>query len=136
MILKNIFTSELLLYMLVGGIATLIDTSIFGMLVYYFFYDYRYAMIYAFIVGVFINFILCDAYIFDRGDNSFINACLRHYGANLTGLALNQLGMIILVTFFHFQHLILGRMIVAACTFIINFLLIKWFVFEHDSQEC
>jgi len=127
--IKKILNTQLILYMLVGAAATGVDTALFALLIYYYAFDYRLALMIAFSIGVLINFILCDMYIFDRGSRSFFFACMRHYGASLTGLFLNQIGMIILVSGFKMNYLILGRIIVATCTFFVNFLLIKKFVF-------
>ena len=128
---KLIFSRQLINYMMVGGFATIIDAAIFVLLVYTFNYDYRLALCGGFVVGVMINFALCNKFIFDRGKISLRRACVKHYVASLTGLALNQVGMIILISGFEFQKLLVARILVAGCTFIINFALIKRFVFNR-----
>lgn len=127
---RSIFNYQLLQYMLIGGVSTGLDVTIFTCLIYYYLFTYVLALSCAFITGVFVNFILCDIFVFNRTNHSFIASCLRHYGANLTGFVLNQLGMIILISFLNISCVVIARIIVATCTFIINFTLIKYFVFE------
>ena len=121
----------LLLYMAVGGIATLLDTMILVLLVRLTGCDYRIASLLGCVVGIFINFVLCDYFIFDR-QTSFAKACAKHYIASSFGLVLNQIGMIILISGLACKNLILARLIVATCTFLANYFLIKTFVFGKN----
>ena len=125
-------TNQLTRYMLVGGAATALDMVVFAGVTYGLDYDYRLALCAGFVVGVFLNFCLCDRYIFNRTDCSFMRACARHYGASVTGLALNQLGMTLLISWFNCSWLIGARLIVATFTFVCNFSLIRRFVFRAN----
>lgn len=128
--MNKIFSKHLLKYMIVGGIATIVDITIFKQLVSMLHIDYRVALVGGFTGGVFINFILCNAFIFER-TSSFWHACFKHYCASFGGLVLNQLGMILLISGLQFPHLVLSRIIVATATFVINFWLIKTFTFNN-----
>ncbi len=130
MLAKNIFSKQLLSYMLVGAVATTIDTLLFGVFVTHYSLDYRLSLLCSFCVSVFVNFLLCDYFIFTR-TLPFWQSCARHYTVRSGGLVLNQCCMIILVTLFKKQHLVACRIVVSACTFIVNFLLVKLLSFKE-----
>lgn len=129
---KKIFNARLFRYMCVGATATLVDAAIFALFVYYYNYTYSVALGGGFVVGVLVNFLLCDKYIFDR-TGSIWQAGAKHYAASFTGFCLNQVGMLILISGFEFKQLLIARIVVAGCTFIINFVLIQRFVFTQQK---
>ncbi len=129
---KSKTVEQLLRYMLVGGAATLIDLSLFSILIYIYSMHYNIAIVAGFFVGVFVNFMLCNAFVFSRGKISFRNALARHYAASMAGFVIN-------FTLFQFwqeavvsDRPVLGRIVVAALTFVFNFFAFKRFSFlEH-----
>lgn len=126
--------NELARYMIVGALALMVDTTVFLAVVNWAHYDYRIALCCGFLIGVFVNFCLCDRYVFHRTDCSFARACARHYGASVTGLALSQLGMTLLMTTGLCTWLLGARIIVATFTFLCNFALIRFFVFRLHNK--
>jgi putative flippase GtrA len=131
---ERMIIPQIVKYILVGAIATAVDMGLFWLLIEYGSMHYSYALFIGFIVGAFINFYLCNLFIFNRGEQSFWHACLKQYGASATGLFLNQLGLFIAVSWFNCHRLLLARIIITACTFMINFLLVKYFVFARPSS--
>ena len=122
------FNNLLIKYMCVGAFATLIDMGLFWLLIYYGGFHYSYALCMSFSVGIFVNFICCDLFIFKR-EQPFWRACLKHYGASTTGFVINQCGLLIAVFLFKCHRLTTVRLIMAALTFLLNFFLIKKFAF-------
>lgn len=123
---------EIIRYMLVGACSTTIDILIFSQLVKSYNFCYQQALCISFIFGVFVNFCLCASFIFVL-KSSWWHACLKHYAANVTGLASNQFGMFVLVSLYGMQNLLVARLAVQTITFLINFFLIKSFVFGESS---
>lgn len=128
--MKKLLQLPILRYMVVGASATVIDLAVFSLTIYQLQWDFRIAITGGFIAGVFINFILCDRFIFKR-TTTWWHACSKHYLASLGGLLLNQLGMIALLSIFGHTHLVGKRLAVSAFTFLVNFLLIKTVVFKN-----
>lgn len=128
---KSKTLEQLLRYMLVGGAATLVDLSLFSVLIYIYSIHYNLAICAGFFLGVFVNFMLCNAFVFSLGKISFKNALMRHYIASLAGFLIN-------FTLFQFwqeavisTRPILGRIVVAALTFVFNFFAFRRFSFAE-----
>lgn len=125
---------QLFLYLFVSTCAALVDISIFSYLISDCAFDYRIALVCGFCAGVFVNFVLSDFFIFTRSEHeSFWRACGRQYLASMSILALNQILMILVVQFLHVTHLVIARILVGACTFILNFMFARKYVFSTDT---
>lgn len=124
---------QLLRYMVVGGLATCADISLFSFLIYYYGVHYNLAMIFGFLLGTLINFLLCNWFVFQRSTSSIYNSLIKHYMASFAGFMLNftlfQLWQLASAS----QHPVLGRIVVAAFTFTFNFFAFKKFSFSDKS---
>ena len=132
--IKSKMLEQLLRYMLVGGAATIVDLSFFGMLIYFFSFNYIIAAILGACLGVYINFLLCDAFVFKRGNISFRDALTRHYIASSGGIIIN----LMLFRFWERSIIsgqpILGRLFAAALTFVLNFFVFRRFSFLNKAN--
>lgn len=129
--MKKIFTKELVRYMIVGGIATLIDALIFLGLTQFLLLPLYPAFFISFSLGVIVNFTLCRSYVFKQKPLSLWRSVLRHYSASLSGFFMQLSLLFCLISIFKFPYPVIARIAVAGCTFILNFLIIKRFVFGH-----
>lgn len=120
---------ELLKYIIVGAISTTLDAIIFKILTDRFFWDFKISLVCSYSAGVFLNFWLCYLFIFPIKIN-WAKAWFKHNSFSLVILAIQQLLMIIIVSFFKFNNLLLARIAVAGFTFLINYLFFKNFVFK------
>jgi len=125
---------QLFRYTFVGGTAALVDIGFFSIFVYYFLIDYRLAVFFSFSLGTLTNFVLCNAFVFDRKSLPIWLACIRHYLSSLGGLATNEIVMIFLVEILHFDHLLAAKIIATASAFLTNFLLIKFYAFNSKIK--
>lgn len=129
--MKKLFKKELFRYMLVGGTSTLIDATIFFCLTYFLMVSKYPAFLISFATGVLVNFTLCNLYVFTQRTLPLWRAVLRHYSASFGGFLMQFSLFYCLMAFIEFPYPVLARISVAGCTFILNFLIIKRFVFGH-----
>lgn len=118
-------------YIVVGGFATSIDIMIFFLLTTVFAVPRYPAFFISFPCGVLVNFILCNKYVFKERVLSLWRSLIRHYAASITGFFMQLLLFFVIVTIFESLSLVIARLFAATCTFIVNFLVIKKFVFGH-----
>ena len=117
-------------YCIAGGIAAIIDIGSFYFFVTYLSIYYPLSIFISFSLGTFVNFLICNFFIFDRGHISFERTFLRHYLSSLGGLATNELVMFSLIDIIHFQGMLVAKIISTVSAFFVNFLLIKFYVFN------
>jgi putative flippase GtrA len=125
----NLFI-QLFRYTFVGGTAALVDYGSFVVFAIYFSIDYRLAVFFSFSLGTLTNFVLCNAFVFDRKSLSIWLACVRHYVSSVGGLLTNEMVMIFMVEILNFKNLLIARILAMACAFVVNFLLIKFYAFN------
>ncbi len=121
---------QLLRYGLVGGLAAVVDVGSFGAMVSVLGLDYRLAVFLAFALGTGANFILSNAFIFDRKSLPLAVALGRIYMSALGGLLVNELVMIVFVEVLHQERLMIGKLIATGCAFVVNFTLVKNYAFN------
>lgn len=129
--MKKLLKNELLRYMIVGGCSTAIDATIFLCLTTFLKLSLYRAFLISFSCGVLVNFTLCNWYVFTHRTVPLWRAVLRHYSASLGGFAMQFSLFFCLISFIAFPYPVIARIAVAGCTFILNFLIIKRFVFGH-----
>lgn len=130
---ERIMYPDLVRYMCVGACSMTVDLMVFSLLIKNHIW-YQQALCISFVIGVFINFCLCSYFIFTL-KGSWWRACLKHYAAQITGLMSNQIGLAFLVSICGIEHIIIARIGVQAVTFLINFTLIKAFVFSASERD-
>ncbi|MGC2310869.1 MAG: GtrA family protein [Candidatus Babeliaceae bacterium] len=128
---KKIVKPRLVRYMFVGGIATLIDAFIFNYLMEFGGLHYFWALSISFPCGVLVNFTLCTLLVFEHKNHPLWQTLIRHYIANLGGFALNNVFISFLLSVMYVKSFLFARIIAAACTFLLNFIVIKKFVFQN-----
>lgn len=120
---------QFLRYFLVGGIAAIVDISSFMLFVKGMHIDYRLAAVFSFTAGTLTNYMLANAFVFDRGRLAFLEAGVRHYFSSLGGLAVNEAVLILLIGSFELQPL-LAKLVATGAAFGANFVMIKFFAFN------
>ncbi len=121
-------------YFFAGGIAAILDISSFMLFTSVLLIDYRISLFFSFTFGTLTNFLLCNKYIFSRGEMSVIKTMIRHYTSSLGGLATNEIVAIILVEILNFKSLFIVKIIATIFAFIINFILIKFYAFNSKIK--
>jgi putative flippase GtrA len=121
---------QFLKYILAGGLAAVVDIGFFMFLVKIFSLDYRIAVFLSFTFGTITNFLISNAFIFNRETLSFWTAGFRHYISSLGGLAANEAVLILLVETIKFDNLFFSKLIATGAAFLVNFTLIKYFAFN------
>lgn len=130
---KPVF-KQLIKYFFVGAIAAIIDIGSFAIFTKLFNIDYRLAVFFSFTLGTLTNFLICNAFVFDRKELSIFNACIRHYFSSIGGLIVNEIVMISLIEIINFNYLITAKIIATICAFLVNFILIKFFAFNSKIK--
>ena len=122
--------AQLVSYGLVGGTAALVDISCL-LFLNSLGIDYRLANFFSFTVGTFINFLLCNFFIFEKQSLSFVRACVRHYFSSIGGFLVNQTVLILLVELvFGTEGLLLGKLMATCCSFVFNFTMLRLYAFN------
>ena len=92
---------QLLRYLIVGGIAFIVDFSILYLLVNFLGFNYLIAAAISFITGLIINYLLSISWVFNRSPESVLSSSfLIFLVTGLVGLGLNEILM------FFFTHII------------------------------
>lgn len=129
--MKKLLNNELIRYMLVGAAGVTLDALIFYFLTNVYGFSYYPAFFVAFPCGVLVNFLLCNKYVFSRRALSFWRSVIRHYSASIGGFVMQFSLFFCLMSWIQFPYPLVARLIAATCTFLLNFLIIKRFVFGH-----
>lgn len=132
----KLFT-QLLSYGFVGGSAASIDITCLWLLVHYMDLDYRLANFFSFTVGTFINFLLCNFFIFEKRALSFARACARHYFSSVGGLIVNMTVLILLAELVLGDEglaLFLSKLAATGCSFVFNFTMIRFYAFNSNMS--
>ncbi|MFA5925328.1 MAG: GtrA family protein [Parcubacteria group bacterium] len=121
-------------YIFAGGFAAIVDVGFFMILAKSFSIDYRIAVFLSFTLGTITNFILSNAFIFDRKTLSLWTAIFRHYASSIGGLATNEAVLIFLIGTAKFDSLFFSKIIATGAAVLVNFTLIKYFAFNSNIK--
>lgn len=127
--------TQLFQYLLVGGIATVVDIGMFSLFAQALSIDYRIAIVLGFSCGVVVNFSLCNWVVFAGKRKPWWAVFARHYLASLSVLAVNEIMMISLVEMFNFKHLVLAKIVSSGVAFILNFGIKKSYVYNDKRYK-
>jgi putative flippase GtrA len=127
---KNSLPVQIFSYGVVGGIAAVVDVGSFYVFVTYMLIYYPVAIFFSFSLGTFVNFLLCNSFIFDRGVLPLRRTFFRHYLSSLGGLATNELVVFSLYGIVHFQNILAAKIIATFAAFFVNFTLLKFYAFN------
>ncbi|NET33296.1 MAG: GtrA family protein [Cyanothece sp. SIO1E1] len=122
--------NQLWRYFIVGGTAAIVDIGTFAVFSRYFLIDYRIALALSFSLGVLTNFSICNIFVFKRQLSPLWLVFTRHYLSSFYGLLSNEIIVILLVEFIHYENLILAKIFSTGITFINNFLIKKFYVYN------
>ena len=128
----NGLPAQLFRYGIAGSMAAIADVGSFFFFTMYLSIYYPIAVVFSFSLGTFVNFLLCNSYIFDRGRLTFRRAVLRHYFSSLGGLLTNELVMLSLIDVLHFQGMLAAKIIATFLAFFVNFTLIRFYAFNSN----
>ena len=121
---------ELLLYLVVGGCATLSEWVLFYV------FDkvlphYMLSTVLAYILSTFVNWLLGRILVFKNSGKSLIREIFEVYLASVVGLLLNLLIMWVTVDFLFVNEMI-AKMLSTAIVFIYNFLVRKLLIYKRN----
>ena len=126
---------QLLSYGFVGGAAASLDISCLFFLSQGLGVDYRLANVFSFTLGTFVNFLMCNFFIFEKRAVSFGRACLRHYFSSIGGFIVNQTALILLVELAFGAGalgLLVSKLLATGCSFVANFIMIRFYAFNGN----
>ena len=126
--------AQLVSYGLVGGTAASVDFTCWWFFVNSLGIDYRLANFFSFTIGTFINFLLCNFFIFEKQSLSFFRACVRHYFSSIGGFLVNQTVLILLVELVFGASTgtegLLSKLMATGCSFVFNFTMLRLYAFN------
>lgn len=117
-----------------GGVAAVVDIGTFDVFTRRCHIDYRVAVIMSLTLGALTNFVLSNAFVFDRKSLSLWHAAVRHYLASLGGLAVNEIVLIALLSGFKLSSQLVAKIIATGVAFFVNFAVMKMCAFNPDFR--
>lgn len=124
---KNI--KDFMLYVIVGGIATVCEWIIFYILNTTFAWHYILATVIAYILSTFVNWAAGRIIMFKKTEKGLLHEITSIYAASVIGLLLNMLIMWLMVDLFSINSM-LSKVIATGLVFIWNFLIRKIVIYK------
>lgn len=125
---------DLFLYVIVGGLATIVEWIAFWVLDNPLHVQYLLATTFAFIFSTFANWVFGRLLVFKSSKDSFLREISSIYLASAIGLSLNLLIMFVLV-----QHFVIDKMFskitATAIVFIYNYLVRKLVIYRQSGTK-
>lgn len=130
-------THQLGRYTVAAGIAAIVDILTFSIFSPVLGIDYRIALVMSFGCGGLVNFLFCYFFVFPEhvSEKSVWKLLLKHYGAGLFGLGVNQVCLITMVELLQFEQLVIAKIIATGIAFVCNFLTKKLFVYNSPRAS-
>ena len=119
---------QFVLYLVVGGIATIVEWVIFYILNRFNYIHYMGATALAFVVSTFDNWLFCRLMLFKERENIW-KELLKIYATSVVGLLMNLLLMWLAVEIFALPEMI-SKMIATGIVFMWNFLIRKFVIYK------
>ena len=121
---------EIGLYFVVGGLATVVEWTVFWILKEVFHIQYLMATGIAFIFSTFANWEFGRILVFKTpSEKNFLNEIISIYLASIIGLSLNLLVMVILVQIFKMNEMI-SKMTATILIFMYNYFVRKFLIYK------
>lgn len=120
-------------YFLVGGIAAVVDISIFSIFAKVLGYNYIFIGAISFTVATFVNYILSIRFVFQ--------SCVRYtkrsevivvYAVSAAGLLINLIVLYLCIGIFHVEKII-SKVIATGIVFFWNYFIRKYYVFNSNG---
>lgn len=121
---------DLLLYMVVGGIATVAEWVAFYLVNDICRWHYMFATVAAYVFSTFVNWLAGRIIMFKNTNKSILFEIISIYMASIIGLLLNLLIMWVAVDLCGIQEM-LSKIIATGCVFIWNYLIRKLLIYKE-----
>ena len=120
---------DLFNYLLVGGIATIVEWTGFGILTNLIHIQYLLSTVLAFVLSTFANWLFGRLLVFKVSNGSLWRELASIYLASAVGLLLNLLIMFVLVQAFNFDKM-LAKIVATVIVFAYNYLVRKLIIYS------
>ena len=132
--IRNLLQNEqfkgLLLYLIVGGLATIVEWAAFWVLANPLHIQYLLSTALAFVFSTFANWFFGRLLVFKESNQSLLREIISIYLASGVGLLLNLLIMFVLVQIFAIDKM-LSKIAATAMVFIYNYLVRKLLIYKQ-----
>ncbi len=119
---------QFILYLIVGGLATIVEWAVFYLLDNIMAINYMIATAIAFIISTFANWLFGRIILFQKTQNT-AKEIIKIYLTSIAGLIMNLLIMWIAIETFHMNEM-LSKIIATCIVFFWNFLIRKLFIYK------
>ena len=131
LLLKKLWNREMIAYLIVGVITTLINIIAYHILCNEWEIENLIANVIAWSVSVLFAFVANDRIVFSTGEkkNSLFKRGIQFAGARVASLMIDEAGMFLLVDILSLNNLI-SKVCMNVIVVILNYILSKWFIFK------
>ena len=121
--------SDFFLYLIVGGIATIVEWIIFYILNSLFYLNYIPSTIIAYIISTFSNWAAGRLLVFKSSEKGFVAEIFTIYAASIIGLLLNLVIMWMMIDFVNTNTMI-AKVVATILVFLWNFMVRKIVIYK------
>ena len=121
--------SDFFLYLIVGGIATIVEWIIFYILNSLFYLHYIPSTIIAYIISTFSNWAAGRLLVFKRSEKGFVAEIFSIYAASIIGLLLNLAIMWVIIDFVNANSMI-AKIVATILVFLWNYIVRKTIMYK------
>lgn len=121
--------SDFFLYLIVGGIATIVEWIIFYILNSLFYLHYIPSTIFAYIISTFSNWAAGRLLVFKRSEKGFVAEIFSIYAASIIGLLLNLVIMWMMIDFVNTNTMI-AKVVATILVFLWNYIVRKTIIYK------
>lgn len=121
--------SDFFLYLIVGGIATIVEWIIFYILNSLFYLHYIPSTIIAYIISTFSNWAAGRLLVFKRSEKGFVAEIFSIYAASIIGLLLNLVIMWMMIDFVNTNTMI-AKVVATILVFLWNYIVRKTIIYK------
>ena len=124
---------ELFLYLIVGGIATLVEWGIFRLFDSALSVHYTLSTVIAYLLSTFVNWAAGRLLVFRKSHQPFWQEILKIYLAAIAGLLMNLAIMFICVDLLRMDEM-LSKILATGIVFLFNFLIRKLYIYKNREE--
>jgi putative flippase GtrA len=124
---------DLLLYLIVGGVATLAEWGIFWLFDSALAVHYTASTVIAYLLSTFVNWAAGRLLVFKESHQPFWQEILKIYLAAIAGLLMNLAIMFVSVDLLHVMEM-LSKILATAIVFLFNFLIRKLYIYKKHEE--
>lgn len=123
---------EQLLYLLFGGLTTLVSLGSFWLVNRVLAANEHVANIVSWLLAVLFAFLTNRRFVFEAQNDSFIRQLFSFYGGRLLTLGIEELLLLIFITWLQFDSMVV-KIVAQVVIIIANYFISKWFVFRKKA---